>query len=360
MNAFPIFLDLHGRDTVVVGGGTAAVRKATLLARAGARVHVVAMELDPGFASLFADGCCVHHTEPFRANHLAGAILVIAADPDPHINKRVACAARAMAVPVNVVDRPELCSFTVPAIVDRSPVMVAISTGGAAPVLARVLRARLEALLPAAYGKLAALAAAFRPLVRRRLPDARARRRFWEAVFEGNVAELVLAGRAVDARRTLQRMLDHVAAKGETCPPGAVHIVAIGHGDPDLLPLRALRLLQAADVVVHDRSVGDAVLDLARRDAVRIPIHEPRGARALAATNRMLAWFARAGRRVVRLDSGSRYPGRNADMVADLAEAGVVVDVLPSVASADAMVVADIRFAGTIGTRPLARPLGPC
>jgi uroporphyrin-III C-methyltransferase/precorrin-2 dehydrogenase/sirohydrochlorin ferrochelatase len=360
MDAFPVFLDVRGRDAVVIGGGIAALRKAALLGRAGARVRVVAMELDPEFASLFADSCCVHHAEAFRAGHLVGATLAIAADSDPSVNERAACAARMMAVPVNVVDRPELSSFTVPAIVDRSPVMVAIATGGAAPVLARMLRARLEALLPAAYGKLAALAAAFRPLARRRLPDARARRRFWEAVFESGIADLVLAGRANDARHALQRMLDRAAAQDETRSPGAVHIVAAGLGDPDLLPLRALRLLQTADVIVHDRMVGDAVLDLARRDAVRIPIHGPRGARALAATSRLLAWFARAGRRVVYLYSGPCHPDRDDGVVAALAEAGITAGVLPSVTLTDAMAAAGIRVAGTFGTRSLARPPGPC
>jgi uroporphyrin-III C-methyltransferase/precorrin-2 dehydrogenase/sirohydrochlorin ferrochelatase len=359
MDAFPVFLDLRGRDAVVVGGSTAAVRKATLLARAGARIRVVAAELDPEFASLFADGRCAHHAEPFRAGHLVGATLAIAADPDPSVNEKVAGAARMMAVPVNVVDRPALSSFTVPAIVDRSPVMVAISTGGAAPVLARVLRARLETLLPAAYGPLAALAAELRPLARRRLPDAWVRRRFWESVFEGGIADLMLAGRANDARRALRRMLDR-AAQDDASPTGAVHIVAAGHGDPDFLPLRALRLLQAADVVVHDRSVGDAILDLARRDAVRIPIHEPRDVRAVAATSRLLAWFARAGRRVLHLYSGPCRPDRDDGMVAALTEAGIIGDVLPSVMPSDPMAGAGLRTAAAFDTRPLAQPPGPC
>lgn len=246
MDYLPIFADLRGRRVLVVGGGDLASSKIRLLRRAAADV----------FLRVPAE---------FRADDVHGCAAVFSASGDQAIDRAVADSARHAGIPVNVVDRPELSSFIVPAIVDRSPVIVAISSGGTAPVLARQLRARLEALLPARLGDLARLAGRFRHAVRGLLPDTVARRRFWERFFDGPVADQVLAGGT-------QRDADMVALvnRANGALQGAIYIVGAGSGDPDLLTLKALRLMQQADVVVHDESIAPEILDRIRRDAVRI------------------------------------------------------------------------------------------
>lgn len=302
MGGFPIFLDLKDRTALVVGATAVAARKAKALRHAGAQIRIVAPELDPAFAALLDDERPEHLPEAFVPDHLSGAVLVVAADADPAINEKVSRAAQARSLPVNVVDRPDLCTFVWPAIVDRSPVMVAISTGGAAPVLARLIRSRIESLLPDGVGMLARLAAAFRPLAARALKDARTRRRFWETVLEGRVADLVFAGRREAAQRalvaTLARAADREARSPLDARPGVLDAVTVAADDPDSLTLRALRLLQCADVIVHDDTISPAVLERGRRDADRIALDPKRGA-----PSRMLAMLAHGGRRVVLIQA---------------------------------------------------------
>ena len=238
-------------------------------------------------------------------------------------------------VPVNVVDRPSLCTFIWPAIVDRDPVTIAISSGGTAPVLARSIRARLEALLPANLGRLARFAEDFRAAVKAINPPGPARRRFWDRFFAGPIAEAVLAG---DERRVRERMLTLINRRGEaSAEEGIVHLVGAGPGDPELLTLRALRVLQEADVIVHDRLIGPRILDYARRDADRIYVGKAPGshARTQDEINGLLASHARAGRRVARLKGGDPFVfGRGGEEREYLLRQGLRVEVVPGVTAA--------------------------
>ena len=271
----------------------------------------------------------------FELGDVAGKVLVVAASDDAALDARVSAAARAAGVPVNVVDRPSLCTFIWPAIVDRDPVTVAISSAGTAPLLARSVRARLEALLPAKLGRLARFAEDFRAVVKATKPAGPARRRFWDGFFAGSIAEAVLAG---DERRARQRMLALINRRGEaSAEEGIVHLVGAGPGDPELLTLRALRVLQEADVIVYDRLIGPRVLDYARRDADRIYVGKARGshARTQDEINELLARHARAGRRVARLKGGDPFIfGRGGEEREYLLRQGLRVEVVPGITAA--------------------------
>jgi uroporphyrin-III C-methyltransferase/precorrin-2 dehydrogenase/sirohydrochlorin ferrochelatase len=343
MDYFPIFLRLAGEPVLVVGGGLVAARKIELLQRAGARITVVAPELTTGVVERVATGQVQHLAEEFRPQHLHGMRLVIAATNKHAVNAWVAHHAERDNVPVNVVDDRELSRFIVPAIVDRSPVVLAVASSGDAPVLTRRLREKLEALLPARLGALASLAGKFRRTVRARLLDAGMRRRFWERFFDGPLAADVLAGRAeVESaalqlrledtlRDTVQRSASPAAALGE------VALVGAGPGDPSLLTLRALRALQNADVVLYDRLVSEEVLELARRDAQRLFVGKTPGQPhiAQAQINALLIELARAGKRVCRLKGGDPFIfGRGGEELEALAAAGVRFEVVPGVTAA--------------------------
>jgi len=263
----PVFMALRGRPCLVVGGGAVAARKAGLLLGAGAQVSAVAVELSDSWQELRC-AALEHRARAFEPGDLDGVALVIAAHEDRAVNSSVSSLAMARTIPVNVVDDPELCSVILPAIVDRSPVLIAIGTAGASPVLARLWRARIEALVPMRLRELAELAAAMRSEVRGQLTDASARRRFWEDALEGEVATLVLAGQR---ERAVQALRDMLAARsrGQAAQRGVVSLVGAGPDDPELLSLRALRALQHADCVIADPRVSQAVLDLGRRDAER-------------------------------------------------------------------------------------------
>ena len=325
MQNFPLFLMLRDRRALVVGGSEPAARKIELLLAAGAQVTLIAETVVGEIAQSIADGriCWGGHT--FDDGDLDGVSIVIVAGNDDLLAARVARAAEHRGVPVNVVDRPALSSFIMPAIVDRGPITIAISTGGAAPALARKLKAEIEHVLPAAIGRLARFAEIFRAQVRRTLTEPRLRRRFWDRVFEGHVGELALAGDEIGARRELIRLLD--ATRTPTAPAtGMVHLVGAGPGDPDLLTLKAHRLLQHADVVVHDRSVRPEILAMARRDAERVAVGDEAG------TADRLVVLARAGRSVVRLTAGDPLVfGRGGEEVEALLAAGIAVEVVPGI-----------------------------
>src|SRR5882724_3990109 len=275
MQSFPIFLSLKDRPVLVVGGGEPAARKVELLLSAGTRVTLIADTVIGEIAHMIAEGRIAWAGRGFDAADLAGMSLVIVASDDEAVQARVSHAAQQRCLPVNVVDRPRLSSFIMPAIVDRAPITIAISTGGAAPALARRLRAEIERALPAAVGRLARFAEIFREQVRRTLERPRDRRRFWDRVFAGHIGELALAGDEFAARRELIRLLD--STRNENAPAGMVHLVGAGPGDPDLLTMKAHRLLQRADVVVYDRLVSPEVLAMARRDAERVFVGKRRG-----------------------------------------------------------------------------------
>ncbi|QKT04027.1 uroporphyrinogen-III C-methyltransferase [Ectothiorhodospiraceae bacterium 2226] len=332
MDFLPIFVNIRGRSCLVVGGGNVAARKVSLLRKAGAAVTVVAPELGRELAEWAAQGLIEHLGREFQAADLDDRALVIAATDQEIVNRRVSQLAQARNLPVNVVDRPDLCGFIMPSIIDRSPVQIAVSTGGASPVLARLLRTRLESYIPAGFGRLARLVDGFREQVKRRFPSTEQRRYFWEQVLEGRVAELLFAGKDQAARRALEQAV----AAGEVSG-GEVYLVGAGPGDPDLLTFRALRLMQQADVVVYDRLVAPAIMDLVRRDAELVYAGKERNNHALPqeSINQLLVRLAREGKRVLRLKGGDPFIfGRGGEEIATLMEQGIPFQVVPGITAA--------------------------
>lgn len=339
---FAAFLDVRGRPCVVIGGGPVAARKVDALLASGAKVTVIAPELCHRIAAQVAAGEVHHQQRRFKPEDLDGADLAVGATDDGDINQAVSDAARARHIPVNVVDDAARSSFIMPSIVDRAPLAIAISSGGTTPVLARLLRARLETMIPAAYGRLAALAAKFRVKSKQRFPDTESRRRFWEKVLQGPIADMMFGGREAQAEAALEHALSE-AGEGETADPlshltgGMVYLVGGGPGDPDLITLRALRALQTADTVVYDNLVSVAVVDLSRRDADRIYVGKERDNHALKQDeiNRLLVKLAKEGQRVVRLKGGDPYIfGRGGEEIEALAENGVAFEVIPGITAA--------------------------
>lgn len=333
MDYLPLFHNLKGRKVLVVGGGEIALRKARLLADAGARLQVVAPAIDGELAELVTHqgGDC--HLRNFGPDDVAGCVLAVAATDDRAVNAEVSRIAQAAGIPVNAVDAPDLCTVIFPAIVDRSPLMVAVSSGGDAPVLARLVRAKIETWIPATYGQLAGLARRFRQLAKTQLPDVQQRRVFWEEVFQGPVAERMFAGQPAEAERLLEQKLSGV----EVQPLGEVYLVGAGPGDPDLLTFRALRLMQQADVVLYDRLVAPAIIDLCRRDAERIYVGKRRAQHALPQEqiNQRLVELAREGKRVLRLKGGDPFIfGRGGEEIEELAAHGIPFQVVPGITAA--------------------------
>ncbi|MHB1529243.1 MAG: siroheme synthase CysG [Acidiferrobacteraceae bacterium] len=333
MDFLPIYLNVRGQLCLVVGGGEVAARKVALLRKAQAEVRVLAPGLGPTLTKRVAEHDIVHVARRFEDKDVEGVSVVIAATNDEAVNRLVASAAKARHIPVNVVDQPDLCSFIMPSLIDRSPVLVAVSSGGASPVLARLLRARLETLIPASYGRLAVLMAGFREQVKRRFAGSSERRAFWEKVLQGSVAEMVFSGRDRAARVAMEEAL----RSDEGSRMGEVYLVGGGPGDPDLLTFRALRLMQQADVVVYDRLVSPEVLDLVRRDAQRIYAGKESRNHALPqeGINELLVRLAREGKRVVRLKGGDPFIfGRGGEEIATLAEQGIPFQIVPGITAA--------------------------
>ncbi|MHB8534083.1 MAG: siroheme synthase CysG [Sulfuricaulis sp.] len=335
MDFLPIFLDLKRRPCVVIGGGEVAARKISLLLNAGAQVTVYAPTLCDSVQRWAGEGKIRHETREFRPEMLDGCALAIAATDRAAINRQVSESAKTRGIPVNVVDQPSLCTFIMPSIIDRSPVVMAVSTGGASPVLARLIRARLETLIPAGYGRLARLVSAFRDKVKQRFTHPPHRRQFWEEVLQGPIAELVYSGQEDAAEKALQQRID--SADGAKAAVGEVYLVGGGPGDPDLLTFRALRLMQQADVVVYDRLVSPAVLELVRRDAERIYAGKERDNHALPQEdiNHLLVRLAKEGKRVVRLKGGDPFIfGRGGEEIDTLAAEGISFQVVPGITAA--------------------------
>ena len=333
MDLLPIFMNIRGQRTLVVGGGEVAARKASLLLEAGAQVTVVAPDLSGTLVQWAGDGRIEYRAANFAAGDLEGCALVIAATDDEAVNREVSELARARQVPVNVVDNPELCTFVMPSIIDRSPVQIAVSTGGASPVLARLLRARLESAIPSAYGRLAQLVDGFRDKVKARFAEVNSRRVFWEKILQGEVAELVFAGRDAEAEVALTKAVEEGGEKDV----GEVFLVGGGPGDPDLLTFKALRLMQQADVIVYDRLVSKEVLDLCRRDAERIYVGKERDNHAVPQDqiNQLLVDLAKQGKRVCRLKGGDPFIfGRGGEEIDTLAAQGVTFQVVPGITAA--------------------------
>lgn len=328
---FPAFLRLAGQRVLVVGGGQVALRKVRLLLRSGARIEIVAHTLHPELLELEAAGTVRYLGAAFSATQLDGARYVIAATDDTELNAVVATAADARGLFVNVVDDAELSTALTPAIIDRNPLTVAVSSGGAAPVMARRLRETIEAQLPAGLGVLARFVSSARSRLKPRLPVT-ARRVLWERFLDGPGAEAVLNGNPARGEAELQNLIEAGA------PSGEVYLVGAGPGDPDLLTLRALRLMQQADVVLYDRLLSKGVLDLVRRDAERVFVGKRRKQHTLPQEqiNAELVRRARAGQRVLRLKGGDPFVfGRGGEEIETLAAHGIAFQVVPGVSAAN-------------------------
>ncbi|GAA5523582.1 siroheme synthase [Microbulbifer aestuariivivens] len=334
MRYLPLAFDVHNRPCLIIGGGTIATRKARLLRKGGARLIVVAPEIGEELRVLVAESGGQLFEAEYQQELLASGDLVIAATSDPAVNARVSADAQARRLPVNAVDAPDLCTFTFPSIVERGPISIGISTGGAAPVLARGIRAQLEALLSPRLGDLANMAAAMRDAVKQAMPE-KARRAFWEWVFSGPVAAEVEAGRLGEGERLLAEALQRPSS--QPASRGEVYLVGGGPGDPDLLTFRALRLMQQADVVLYDRLVSDQVLELVRRDAERIYVGKKKQFHSLPQDdiNQRLVDLAREGKRVLRLKGGDPFIfGRGGEEIDQLADAGIPFQVVPGITAA--------------------------
>jgi uroporphyrin-III C-methyltransferase/precorrin-2 dehydrogenase/sirohydrochlorin ferrochelatase len=335
MRHFPTFFDLKDRNVLVVGGTSQAAQRVELLLSAGARISVIARTLEPALAEHVMEGRVAWSSASFKADDLIGMTLVFVASGDGTLDQLVADAARVVRVPVNVVDQPDHCDFIMPAIVDRGAVTIGISTGGSSPVLARSLRARIEAALPARLGDLARFAGSFRSAVSSVIDTVQGRRRFWERVIDGPIGEQVLAGHDDVARKQMLATLNGEQPRSDRA--GAVYIVGAGPGDPDLLTLRALRLMQQADVVLYDELVGREVLDYVRRDALRIYVGKSKAnhSKSQEAINALLVEHAKAGKRVLRLKGGDPFVfGRGGEELEAVRRNGIEAIVVPGITAA--------------------------
>ncbi|NRA22463.1 MAG: uroporphyrinogen-III C-methyltransferase [Oceanospirillaceae bacterium] len=336
MDYLPLFFKLENRNALLVGGGQVALRKARLLVRTKAIVTVISHQIDPQLAELLAQNQGISIIGDYRESLLDDKLLVTAATDDQALNERVYKDALARNIPVNVVDNPALCTFVFPAIVDRSPIVIAISSGGKAPVLVRVLRAKLETLIPNGYSKLAVLAGQFRNQVKAKFKTINQRRHFWESILQGQVAETMLAGRESDAYQMMEKKLKDADT---SLPAGEVYLVGAGPGDPELLTFKALRLMQQADVVLYDSLVSKEVMELCRRDADLVFVGKQRDNHSVAQQNinQMLVDYAKKGRRVVRLKGGDPFIfGRGGEELQTLKEQGIPFQVVPGITAASA------------------------
>ncbi|MGP5103520.1 uroporphyrinogen-III C-methyltransferase [Psychrobacter celer] len=384
MNTFPLFFKLENRKVLIVGGGDVALRKADLLSRAGAAITILAPDISTEIQALLSDDKHELIYKNYNKSYMTGARVIIAATDDETLNHQIHADATALNIPVNVVDTPHLCDFIFPAIVDRNPIIIGISSNGKAPVLARLLRARLETLIPQGYGKLAKLAGEFRSEVKRKIPTLTGRRQFWERAFEGQVSQLMFAGNEREATAQLKADLESTVAALEDsanhspatttsqhsqshsteslsanapvatdkltttqhnninqaqAAVGEVYIVGAGPGDPELLTFKALRLMQQADIVYYDALVSPQVLDLCRRDADKVFVGKKRSNHAVAqlGINELLINSAKQGRRVVRLKGGDPFIfGRGGEEIESLRAHEVPYQVVPGITAANA------------------------
>lgn len=337
MDQLPVFFNLQDRRVAILGGGIAALRKAELAVRAGARVTVFAEQLCTEFHKANMDGRFSHVRGEPSAHDLKDCTLLFCASEDVAQNRRVHAIAKTVGLACNVVDMPDLCDFTMPSIVDRSPVVIAISTAGTSPILGRMIKAKLETLLPAAYGQVAAFVGRYRKKVASAVTDFQQRRHFWERLLEGPVVDLVLAGQEAEAATELEAELGAAARGAQHRQKGEVYLVGAGPGDPDLLTFHALRLMQRAEVVLYDRLIGDGILNLVRRDAERIYVGKlPRDHTVPQdEISQMLLRLAREGKRVLRLKGGDPFIfGRGGEEIELLAEEGIPFQVVPGITAA--------------------------
>ncbi len=328
-------MNVKSRHCLVVGAGKVAARKIRLLIKSQAKITIVAPHCCDEISKMnrLAQVCYIQRE--FVEQDLEKVILVFAATNNQQVNQWVSALCQQQALPVNVVDQTDLCSFIMPSIVDRSPVQIAISTSGTSPVLAKLLRTRLETLIPAQYGQLAKLVKGFRKQVSKQLPDAIKRRLFWENILQGKVAKLVFAGNQHNAKKELEQAIEQIDKKQKTL--GEVALVGAGPGDPELLTLKALRLMQQADVVVYDRLVSHEILDLVRRDAELIYVGKENKYHVLEqeSINFLLVRLVKEGKQVVRLKGGDPFIfGRGGEEIETLKENQITFQVVPGITAA--------------------------
>ncbi|MBV2185625.1 MAG: siroheme synthase CysG, partial [Rhizobium sp.] len=334
LSVFPAFFKVANAVAVVFGNGPEAFAKTRLLRNTQARVVAYVEAPDADYAAYLIEHNIDTVARSFTPSQVEGAVLVFAATGDAELDRSIVRAARARHIPANAVDQPDFCDFYTPALVNRAPIAVAVGTEGVGPVLAQMIRADIDRLLPRSLGRLAVLANSYRGAVDQLLPRGVARRLFWRSFFKGQVADAVASGDVGDARRRATRLLkDTVNEKVE----GRIFLVGAGPGAEDLLTLRAHRLLMECDVIVHDALVPQAVIDMGRRDATRIPVGKRKGCHSKTQDeiNDLLVELGREGKRVVRLKSGDPLVfGRAGEEMAALRAAGVAYEVVPGITSA--------------------------
>ena len=336
MTNLPIFIKLQSQHCLVVGGGVVATRKIKQLLTADAQVFVVASDIGDELKNINESGEIHYIKQSYNEEHLEGKQLVIAATNDRQLNTEIAEQAKTKGILVNVVDNPEAGNFILPSIIDRSPIVIAVSTSGVAPVLTKLLSTRIETIVPFSYGKLAALIGQFRSLVKEKIPDRKDRRRFWENVLDGPIAEMFYAGQEKKTLKLLEEQLGN--EKPSIDSRGEVYLVGGGPGDPELLTFRALRLMQQADVVLYDRLVAPKILEFVRKDAKRIYVGKERDRHALpqAEINQLLVDLARQGKRVLRLKGGDPFMfGRGGEEIDLLYENNIPFQIVPGITAAN-------------------------
>ena len=334
MDHYPAFLNLTRRPVVVIGGGTIAERKIESLLNAGGLVTVISPEITKNIQQWVDDQRIQHHCREFTDTDTQNTLVIVAATNNSELNAHIAELAHSQHTLVNVIDNPELCSYIVPSIVDRSPVTIAVSTGGASPVLARQLRMKLETMVPSSCGQLAAITEEYRDIIKQRFETTEQRKVFWENTLKGPFAELVYAGQISDARKLLDNLIEE--GDGQSTM-GEVYLVGAGPGDPDLLTFKAVRLMQQADVMVYDRLVSKTILDMANRNAERIYVGKEKDNHAVPQDkiNDLLVELAKQGKRVLRLKGGDPFIfGRGGEEIETLAEEGVPFQVVPGITAA--------------------------
>ena len=333
MDHLPVFINLRQKPCLVVGGGVIALRKVNLLLKAQAKIKCISPEFCSGLIDLSKNNALDLIEKHFESSDIDNPSVIIAATNDDKTNAIVSSLAHESGIPINVVDSTDLSSFIMPSIVDRSPVVIAISSAGKAPVLARIIRAKLETIIPSAYGNLAEIAGEYRQKVKQRFVNLKDRRKFWESVFSGVIAEKVFAGRSEEAKADIEKYL----ASSLEMNLGEVYLVGAGPGDPDLLTFKALRLMQQADVVLYDRLVSKGVMELVRRDAELIYVGKKGGSESTRQIdiNERLVELAKSGKRVCRLKGGDPFIfGRGGEEIETLSDNGIPFQVVPGITAA--------------------------
>ena len=334
MDHLPIFINVRQNPCLVIGGGDIALRKINLLIKAQAKVDCLSPLFCEGITNLSQNGDVNLIQKRFESDDIKDYAIIIASTDDSSVNALISKSAKKARIPVNVVDSPELSSFIMPSIVDRSPVIIAVSSAGKAPVLSRMIRAKLETVIPSAYGVLAEIAGEYRQKVKDRFSKIKDRRAFWESIFSGVIAEKVFSGRINEAKDDIDKQLK----RASEIELGEVYLVGAGPGDPDLLTFKALRLIQQADVVLYDRLVSKGVMELVRRDSELIYVGKKGGSQESTRQidiNDQLVELAKSGKRVCRLKGGDPFIfGRGGEEIESLSEHGIPFQVVPGITAA--------------------------